>query len=87
MKFEYDKSADVMYVAVQERDPHQCRFPENENGDVLWVDKLTGETVGVTIISFLSRVQKGYPIDVPEIGPSAALKKQAARLLRERIRA
>lgn len=87
MKFDYDKSADVLYVTVADRDPSSCRFPENDNGDVLWVDKSTGETVGVTIIKFLLRVEQGYSIDVPEIGSTLPLKKQAARLLRERKRA
>jgi uncharacterized protein YuzE len=86
MRFKYDRSADVMYVSVLDRTPQECFFSENDNGDVLKIDKTTNQVVGVTIISFLSRIQRGFSVDVPEIG-ELPLKKQATRLLKESKRA
>jgi len=81
MTFEYDNSADVLYLTLEDRPPEQCRFVENKHGDVLRIDKNTGEIIGVTIISFLLRIKKGLEISVPEIGP-IPFKKQAARIMK-----
>jgi uncharacterized protein YuzE len=67
MKVQYDKSADVLYVTLRKQDPKQCRFVENENGDVLKIDRLTGHVVGVTIIAFLLRINRGLEVNIPEI--------------------
>lgn len=81
MRFEYDKSADVLYVTLDDRPPERCRFFENKNGDVVKVDAETDEVVGATIISFLLRIKKGIDVDVPEIGP-CPFKKQAKQIMR-----
>ena len=81
MKFQYDNAADVLYVTLEDRPPQQCRFVENENGDVLKVDRTTDELVGVTVISFMLRIKKGLDVVVPEIG-AAPFKKQAKRIMK-----
>ncbi len=88
MKFKYDNSADVLYVTLEDRAPNECRFVENDSGDILKIDRMTDEPVGVTIVSFLLRTKKGLDVRVPEIEIDAAsFKKQAKRIMRAQKRA
>jgi uncharacterized protein YuzE len=80
MKIQYDKSADVLYVTLEYCAPQQCRFVENENGDVLRIDRTNDRVVGVTVISFLLRIRKGLDVVVPEIG-SIPFKEQARQIM------
>jgi uncharacterized protein YuzE len=78
MRIEYDKAGDVLYLTLEECAPDACIFRENGNGDVLRISRDTGEIVGVTIIAFLLRIEKGYEIEVSEIG-AVPFKKLASR--------
>ena len=67
MTLSYDKDADVLYVTF-ERLPHQSYiYVENENGDVLRVDKKSKRVVGCTIPFFSKRTMK-QKVTVPEVG-------------------
>lgn len=68
MTFSYDKDGDVLYVTFEKRPEQSYVYVENENGDVLRLDKETKRVVGVTIPFFSARLKKG-PLSIPEIGP------------------
>ncbi len=68
MTISYDKIADVLYVAFDKTSPDQYVFVENNEGDILKVDKHTGRVVGCTIPSFAARTKRGKAIVMPEIG-------------------
>lgn len=56
--FDYDETADVLYVQFRRRTRQGCRYGENVDGDVLWFDKQTGRLVGTTITSFRKRCER-----------------------------
>jgi uncharacterized protein YuzE len=63
----YDQDADVLYVTF-ERLPHQeYIYVENENGDILRLDKCMKRVVGCTI-PFFSKRSMEQKISVPEVG-------------------
>jgi uncharacterized protein YuzE len=67
MTLSYDKDADVLYVTFEGL-PHQSYiYVENENGDVLRVDKKSKRVVGCTIPFFSKRTMK-RKVTVPEVG-------------------
>jgi len=67
MTLSYDKHADVLYIAFEALSPDKYVFVENEQGDVLKLDRIDNHVVGCTIPFFLARLKKGK-IDIPEIG-------------------
>jgi hypothetical protein len=64
----YDADADVLYVTFTEGVKPQSYY-ENENGDIVRVDKLTGTIVGCTIPFFLKRTA-----DKPLVIPTKRLR-------------
>lgn len=68
MTFSYDKDADVLYVSFEAAPPGTYIYVENENGDVLKLDRTNGHVVGCTIPFFSARAAKGKVL-VPEVGP------------------
>ncbi len=67
MTLSYDKGADVLYVTF-ERLPNQSYvYVENQNGDVLRLDKRSKRVVGCTIQFFSKRAMK-KKLNVPEVG-------------------
>jgi uncharacterized protein YuzE len=67
MKFSYDDDADVLYIKFADA-PGRVTYIENENGDILRLNKATGEIVGVTIQLFMRRIKGGEAINIPEVG-------------------
>jgi hypothetical protein len=67
MTLSYDQSADVLYVTFERLPQQNCIYVENEQGDVLRLDKYTKRVVGCTIPFFSERAAKGK-VTVPEIG-------------------
>ena len=68
MTLSYDKSADVLYVTFEPAPLGSYIYFENENGDVLRLDRNTKQVVGCTILAFAARCAKGR-VTIPEIGP------------------
>jgi len=68
MTLSYDKKADVLYVAFEPAVPGTYIYVENENGDILKLDRNTKQVVGCTIPFFATRAAGG-PVVVPEVGP------------------
>lgn len=66
MRISYSKDADVLYISFA---PPSGRVAsvENSNGDILRIDKSTGEIIGVTIQLFMYRVGTGEKITVPGV--------------------
>jgi uncharacterized protein YuzE len=62
----YDKDADVLYVTFERLPNEHCIYVENENGDVLRLNKETRKVVGCTIMAFSRRASPR--LNVPEIG-------------------
>jgi uncharacterized protein YuzE len=63
----YDNAADVLYVTFERLPVGSYLYVENENGDVLRVDKNTQHIVGCTIPFFAKRAALG-PVIIPEVG-------------------
>jgi hypothetical protein len=68
MTLSFDKNADVLYVTFEVTPPGSYIFVENEDGDVLKVDRSSRRIVGCTILSFAARTKAGKKIVIPEIG-------------------
>ena len=68
MTLSYDKLADVLYITFEAISPNDYIFVENQDGDVLKVDRASNRVVGITILSFAARTKKGGKIIVPEVG-------------------
>jgi uncharacterized protein YuzE len=67
MTLSYDKSADVLYVTFEKAEPGTYVYTENQNGDILRLDRESGRVVGVTIPFFAKRSKVGK-IVIPEVG-------------------
>jgi uncharacterized protein YuzE len=65
MKINYDRAADVAYVAFGQ--PREGISVETDNGIVLRVDPNTDEVIGFTVVNFFKRfVEKpNEPVSVP----------------------
>ena len=63
----YDKSADVLYITFEPAPAGSCLYAENENGDILRLDRQSGKVIGVTLPFFAERCKRGE-IVVPEVG-------------------
>jgi uncharacterized protein YuzE len=66
MTFSYDKAADVLYVTFERLPSQSVIYVENENGDVLRLDRETRRVVGVTIPFFVKRAAQ-QKVNVPEV--------------------
>jgi hypothetical protein len=75
----YDKDADVLYVTFEQLPAHKVLYIENENGDILRLDRESKRVVGCTIPAFSIRCSKGRVV-VPEVGP-VPFNEFAAHLL------
>jgi uncharacterized protein YuzE len=67
MTFSYDKGVDVMYVTFERLPNQEYIYVENENGDILRLDRTTKRVVGITIPFFSERL-KDNKLEVPEVG-------------------
>jgi uncharacterized protein YuzE len=67
MTLSYDKRADVLYVSFERLTGQPYVYVENENGDVLRLDKKSRRVVGCTIPFFSKRAMK-RKVTVPEVG-------------------
>ncbi len=67
MTLSYDREADVLYITFERLPNQSCVYVENENGDILRLNKHDGSIVGCTIPFFLKRSAKGR-LEIPEIG-------------------
>lgn len=67
MTLSYDKSADVLYITFEQVPAGSYIYTENENGDILRLDRESGKVVGVTLPFFAKRSKAGK-ITVPEVG-------------------
>jgi|GEM_PF-4462468 hypothetical protein len=67
MTLSYDKTADVLYVTFEQVPEKSYVYIENENGDILRLDKKSRKVVGVTLPFFTKRAKAGKII-VPEVG-------------------
>jgi uncharacterized protein YuzE len=67
MRITYSKEADVLFISFT---PPMGRVAsvENVNGDILRIDTLSGNIIGVTIQLFMYRIGAGEKIEIPEIG-------------------
>jgi hypothetical protein len=67
MRITYSKEVDMLSVSLV---PPTGRVAtvENANGDLLRIDTVTDEIIGVQIQLFMYRIGKGERIEVPEIG-------------------
>jgi len=65
--FSYDKDADVLYITFERLPNSEVLYTENENGDILRLDKRRRQVVGCTIPHFLKRTAMGK-VEIPEIG-------------------
>ncbi len=63
MTLSYDSDADVLYISIVPAPQGSYVYAENENGDVLKLDKRTSKVVGVTVIGLRARVK----IDLPSV--------------------
>jgi uncharacterized protein YuzE len=66
MRITYSRDADVLYVSFSPPKGSVASV-ENSNGDILRIDKSSGEIIGVTIQLFMYRICKGEKIEVPEV--------------------
>lgn len=67
MTLSYDKSADVLYVTFEALPRDSYIFVENEQGDVLKLDRINNRVVGCTVPFFVARIKRGNLV-IPEIG-------------------
>jgi uncharacterized protein YuzE len=67
MRITYSKDVDMLYVSLT-TPTGRVASVENENGDLLRIDTMSGKIIGVNIQLFLHRVGNGEKIEVPEIG-------------------
>lgn len=67
MTFSYDGKSDVLYVTFEALPPRAYAYVENENGDVLKIDRVSRRVVGCTIPFFQERAKSGSVV-IPEIG-------------------
>jgi uncharacterized protein YuzE len=67
MTMSYDRAADVLYVTFEKSASGSYIYVENENGDVLRMDRDTKRVVGCTIPCFLRRASISK-VTVPEVG-------------------
>ncbi len=67
MTLSYDKDADVLYVTFERLPRQSYVYVENENGDILLVDRKSKRVVGCTIPFFSKRAMK-RKVTVPEVG-------------------
>lgn len=67
MTLSYDHEADVLYVTFDRRPGQAYIYVENQNGDVLRLDKETRQVVGCTI-PFFSKRTADTKVTIPEIG-------------------
>ena len=67
MTLSYDKAADVLYVTFEKAPAGSYVYTENEQGDILRLDRGSGRVVGVTVPFFSKRARAGK-ILVPEVG-------------------
>ncbi len=67
MKASYDKDADVLYITFEQLPAKQYIYVENENGDILRLNKKSKRVVGCTIPFFSKRATQ-KKLSIPEIG-------------------
>jgi uncharacterized protein YuzE len=67
MTLSYDKAVDVLYITFEPAPPGSYLYVENDNGDVLRLDRNTRRVVGCTIMAFAQRCAKGRLV-IPEVG-------------------
>ena len=67
MTLSYDKRADVLYVSFEQAPAESYIYVENENGDILRLDRESKRVVGITLPFFSKRAKAGK-IVVPEVG-------------------
>jgi len=67
MILDYDDEADVMYIVFEETEA-PCSYAENQNGDLLRIDKKSMRVVGCTVPFFSARVKEKGHVDIPGIG-------------------
>jgi uncharacterized protein YuzE len=68
MTLSYDKAADVLYITFEPAQPGSYIYVENDDGDVLRMDRNTKQVVGCTIMAFAARCARGRLV-IPEVGP------------------
>jgi uncharacterized protein YuzE len=68
MTLSYDKAADVLYVTFEHVQAGSYVYTENQNGDILKLDRESGRVIGVTL-PFFSKRSKSGKVVVPEVGP------------------
>jgi uncharacterized protein YuzE len=67
MTFSYDREADVLYISFEKRPSGSYVYVENENGDVLRLDRDTKRVIGCTIPHF-SRRSSAAKLAILEVG-------------------
>jgi len=71
MKLAYDKDSDILYIAFRPSAPGTFSMLPNADGDLLKIDKMSKDVIGVTILDFSRRANKGK-LTVPEVAGSFA---------------
>jgi uncharacterized protein YuzE len=66
MRITYSEDADILFLSFS-APAGKIVSVENENGDILRVDRSSGKIVGVSIQLFMQRIKSGEKIEVPEI--------------------
>lgn len=64
---DYDQDDDTLYVRFSS-DPQKALHTETPRGDVLRISEETGRILGVTILFFMERIERGEEIEIPEVG-------------------
>jgi uncharacterized protein YuzE len=63
LKFDYDKSNDVLYSFIDK--PQSARSEEVEGGVLIRVDSRVHKIVGFTVLDFKRRIKDGYLKKIP----------------------
>lgn len=71
MRITYSKDADILHISFTPP-TGKVASVENENGDILRIDKETGKIIGVAVQLFMYRIGNGEKIEIPEAGFSSS---------------
>jgi len=67
MKISYSKRSDVLYIVLATT-ANPCTYVEIPGGIITRIDDVTERVVGITIYSFMDKVESGERLSIPELG-------------------
>lgn len=75
MTISYDHDADVLYITF--RQASDAFYLENAQGDVIRMDRSTGEVLSCTVIGFQRRTEEGEQVSIPQVGSAVCIHEPA----------